>query len=336
MISKVVPADSVYHTCRYMCNKPGTEVLMTEGVREHDFKLMAADFITQQQFRPGKEKAFFHGIVSFHPSEKLSDETLKAIAGQYLQRLGIVNTQYSVVKHNDRSHLHLHIVANMVDNEGNVIKDNFIGLRGKKVAQKLTQEYKLIPAIKKDLSLTHMENMNEHEATRYRIYMAIAANLPKSNTMEELVTRLQKQGIETQFKYKGQTQEKQGVSFKTDNYSFKGSQVDRKFSLAGLQKALAQGVNEDIEQVQEPKEKTIQTQNAGLISRRTHALSKSASEKVAPNVAALKKASKLFREMNKIAEDLLKPESTEENLPYELTQEGYLRKKRKQAHRNKR
>jgi hypothetical protein len=36
---------------------------------------------------------------------------------QYLQRLGIVNTQYSIVKHMDKSHTHLHIVTNMVDND---------------------------------------------------------------------------------------------------------------------------------------------------------------------------------------------------------------------------
>jgi hypothetical protein len=122
MISKVVPADSVYHTCRYICNKAGSEVLATDGVREFDYKLMAEDFISQQQLRPGKQKAFFHGILSFHPTEKPSDETLKTIAGQYLERLGFVNTQYSIVKHNDRSHLHLHVVANMVDNNGDVIR----------------------------------------------------------------------------------------------------------------------------------------------------------------------------------------------------------------------
>jgi hypothetical protein len=69
MISKVVPADSVYHTCRYICNKPGSEILLTDGVRDFDYKQMAEDFINQQQLRPEKQKAFFHGILSFHPSE---------------------------------------------------------------------------------------------------------------------------------------------------------------------------------------------------------------------------------------------------------------------------
>lgn len=242
--------------------------------------------------------------------------------------------QYSIVKHTDRSHLHLHVVANLVDNNGKVIKDNYIGLRGKKMAQQLTQEYKLIPAIKKDLALTNLENMNEHEVARYKIYMAIAQNLSKCNSMEDLANRLQQRGIDTQFKYKGQTQEIQGVSFKTGNFSFKGSQVDRKFSFAGLQKTLAQGIKEEVENVLEQKEELGQTQNTKQVFRKIHSLSKGNSQKFDPN-AAPKRAGEILKQMNKTLEDLLKTESTEENLPYELTQEGYRRKK-KQAHRHKR
>jgi hypothetical protein len=335
VISKVVPADSVYHTCRYIYNKPGSEVLATDGVREFDYKLMAEDFIRQQQLRPGKQKAFFHGILSFHPTEKPSDETLTKIAGQYLERLGIVDTQYSIVKHTDRSHLHLHVVANMVDNNGNVIKDNFTGLRGKKVAQQLTQEYKLIPAIKKDLALTNLENMNEHEVARYKIYMAIAENLLKCNTMEDLVTRLKQQGIDTQFKYKGQTQEIQGVSFKTGNYSFKGSQVDRKYSFAGLQKSLAQGISTDIEYGYDPKEEVIKPKDNKHLLQKIHKSRNRISQRSTPDNTPQQMDNNLINGMGKAVEILLKTESTEESLPYELTQQSYLRKKKKKSHKPK-
>jgi hypothetical protein len=335
MISKVVPADSVYHTCRYICNKPGSEILLADGVRDFDYKEMAEDFINQQQLRPGKHKAFFHGILSFHPSEKPSNETLTTIASQYLQQLGIINTQYSIVKHTDRSHMHLHVVANMIDNNGKVIKDNFIGLRGKKVAQQLTLKHNLIQAIKKDLSLTNLKNRNDHEVARHKIYMAIAENLPRCNSLETLITQLQKQGIDTQFKYKGQTKDIQGISFKIGKYSFKGSQVDRKFSYAGLQKGLAQGIKEDLELAQEQKEKTIQTQNPKQVFRKIH-VSKRTSPKPIEDTTAGEKVGEFLNGANKILGEFLKSESTEESLPYELTQEGYLRKKKKQAHRHKR
>ena len=238
MISKPLPANSFYHTCRYVCQKKGAEVLIVDGVRGHDYKLMAEDFLRQQQSRPSKGKAVFHSILSFHPDEKPSDEQLKEIARKYLDRLGIVNTQFSVSKHTDKAHLHLHIIANLVENTGRAISDSWIGLKGKKVAQQLTKEYGLIPAIRKDLRRTHLDALSKSEAIKYKIYQAIAQNISRCRSMDELEDRLQKLGIDVLYKFKGQTREKQGISFRMGNISFKGSQIDRKYSLAGLEKIL--------------------------------------------------------------------------------------------------
>lgn len=333
MISKPVPARSFYHTCNYIANKPGAEILIAEGVRSHDVKLMAEDFERQRQLHPSKELACFHGILSFYPGENPSDEIMTEIAGKYLQQLGITNTQFVVGKHTDKAHLHLHIVANMVNNDGEVISDSWIGLRGKKVAQALTKEYKLIPAIKKNLQLTHLEALNELEAGKYKIYTAIAENLPHCQTLEELEARLQQRGIETLYKYKGQTQEKQGISFKTGEYSFKGSQVDRKFSLAGLRKALAQQEEEHLQKprpvrqqqpAQQPKQKLPLTQRRRTVPK----------EEQESDLSAL--TTELMKGAAGIIDDLLKPEDTHEQVPYEFTLEGYLRRQRKQNRRPKR
>lgn len=75
------------------------------------------------------------------------------------------------------------------------------------------------------------------EANKYKVYLAISEILPLCRNMQELESRLLDRCIETQYKYKGHTNEKQGVSFKIGNFCFKGSQVDRKYSFAGLEKA---------------------------------------------------------------------------------------------------
>jgi hypothetical protein len=163
MVSKVFSGHSFYHACRYVVNKQGAEVLAYEGVRGHDFKVMSDDFILQQQLRPEKEKACFHCSLSFYPGEKVSDEQIVSIAKEYLEKMKIVNTQFAVTKHTDRKHLHLHVVANMVDNNGKVISDSFLGLRGKKTAQQLTEQYHLIPATSKHLELTNQEALRKSE-----------------------------------------------------------------------------------------------------------------------------------------------------------------------------
>lgn len=339
MISKTLPANSVYHTCRYICRKEA-EVLHSDGVRDHDYKLMATDFEMQQQMRPSKKVACFHAVLSFHPDEKIPDPILVEIAQKYLEGLKIVNTQYAIVKHTDKAHLHLHVVANMVDNDGKSINDSFIGLRGKKIAQRLTQEYKLIPAINKNLELTHLENLSETEANRYKVYMSIVENLPHCRNMEDLESRLQTLGIDTQYKYKGNTQEKQGVSFKIGNFCFKGSQVDRKFSLAGLLKALSQQHQQDVAQEEKQGVKTemspAQTGNPKQVLRKIMRQKNRAAQQGEGDSTGKGMAEDLVNAMDKIVHDLLKPEDTHESMPYEFTYQGYLRRKKKESHRHKR
>lgn len=262
---------------------------------------------------------------------------LVEIAQKYLEQLKIVNTQYAIVKHTDKAHLHLHIVANMVGNDGRSINDSFIGLRGKKIAQKLTDEYKLVPAIKKDLELTHLENLSETEANRYKIYMAIARNLQYCRTMDDLESRLQKLGIDIQYKYKGHSQEKQGISFKFGNFCFKGSQVDRKYSLAGLEKALAHQHKESVEQEQDVKTEISQTQTEGpkqilrkIIQQKNATTAPTQDDANGKNIA-----SDMANTMGKIMADLLKTEESHENMPYEFTYKGHLRKQKKKNRKHK-
>src|SRR5439155_12374094 len=121
-ISKVNISKSFYGTCKYICeDEKRALVLATEGVRSHNYKLMAKDFEMQQGLRPSLKKAVFHGILSFYPGEKIEDAKMIDIAKEYLVDMGIINTQYAITKHTDRDHLHLHVIANLVNNNGETI-----------------------------------------------------------------------------------------------------------------------------------------------------------------------------------------------------------------------
>jgi len=194
----------------------------------------------QQALRPSLTKAVFHGIISFYPGEKIEDKMMAEIAKKYLQEMGIINTQFAIVKHIDKNHSHLHIIANLVNNNGETIKDNWIGLKGKKVAQKLTVEYGLKEAIFKNVELTNLEALNEREANKYFIYQTILEKLPYSKNINDLKEKLAKENIETLYKYKGNTNELQGISFKIGVYKYKGSEIDRKFSIKNVEKIIQQ------------------------------------------------------------------------------------------------
>ncbi len=321
MISKHLTAHSFYHTCRYITNKPGAELLIAEGVRGYDFKLMAEDFAMQQALRPEKKLACMHAILSFYPGEKPEDEKMKAIALEYLEKLNIIDTQYAISKHTDRSHLHLHIVANMVNNEGKAISNSWIGLRGKKIAQELTLKYQLVQAIEKNLKLTHLESLNAYEATRYKIFIAISEQIPGCKTVEELENKLNKHGIETIYKYKGHTREKQGISFKMGDYSFKGSQVDRKFSYISLTKTLAlqQRLSEKQTLAEKLNEHLRKTGQAGEREKIFRQLKQ--------NHLDIKK--EINKSMSGMWKTVLEPAKEEAVLPRELLEEQRRKKQRR-------
>ena len=155
MISKVInPGKSFKGLCEYLCkDRTRSLVLQTEGVRDYDYKFMALDFEAQRRLNPNLKSPVLHIILSYYPGEKISDALMVKIAKEYLEKLEIKNTQYAIVKHSDRDHPHTHIIINRVDSNGRAIKDNWIGLRGKKTAQQLTIKHGLIPAQKKDIGV---------------------------------------------------------------------------------------------------------------------------------------------------------------------------------------
>ena len=234
-MSKVfLTGQSFGETARYLClDLERAQVLAVEGVRGHDYQLMEEDFKMQHRLMPEKEKPVFHGMLSFPPGEDPGNEKMAEIARTWLQEIGMANTQYAIVKHTDKAHLHLHILANRVNNEGRIIGEGMIIERGIRAARKLTREYGLKAEEGKNLELTNLETMRSDDAKRYRLYAAIRDALPGCREMEDLEKRLFERGITTRYKTDAEG-ERCGISFRIENHSFKGSQVDGAYSFRKL------------------------------------------------------------------------------------------------------
>jgi len=161
--------------------------------------------------------------------------------------------------------------------------------------------------------LTNYEALHNSEANKYKIYKAIIEALPKCLSIEELEKRLHVQGIQTQYKYKGQTMEKQGVSFKIGADCFRGSQVDRKFSLANLQKSVA--INQYQPQTLKPEVEETRQASSVNISNLQGGLSQEDSE------------NKSSQAVESVLDILMKPEESMSQVPHELKKNKRKKKK---------
>lgn len=73
---------------------------------------------------------------------------------------------------------------------------------------------------------------------KYIIHDAIRQALKTCKNWQELEHELQQNGITIHYKYKGNSDEIQGISFEKDGVKFKGSAIDRSMAFAGIDKAL--------------------------------------------------------------------------------------------------
>ena len=100
-----------------------TNIIASDGVSLTNNRTIAMSFKLQAYGNPKVKKYVGHAMLSFSPKDKplLTDAFVEKIAKDYLQRMGIVNTQFVIFRHHDQPHDHVHIVYNRVDNDGNEI-----------------------------------------------------------------------------------------------------------------------------------------------------------------------------------------------------------------------
>lgn len=219
--------------------KEQSRILDAEGITPPDAKDMAEDFRDQTMLNPRLKNTVGHISLSFSPKDApyMTDALMTKIAKEYMQRMGITDTQYLLVRHLDQPYSHCHLVFNRVGNDGQTISDKNIKIRNAKVCRALTEKYGLHLAPGKES--VRRERLREPDKTRYEIYDAITYCISDCRSWEDLESRLQKQGITTRYKYCDDTYRKQEVLFSKNGFEFSGSKIDRQFSFSKLDRHFA-------------------------------------------------------------------------------------------------
>jgi len=245
MIGKVITGKSFGGCVRYVLEKENAVVLDAAGIRTQQASQIINDFNLQRKFNPDLGKAVGHIVLSWsaNDEDKLNDEVMVNLATEYLHKMSIRDTQYLIVKHNDREHPHIHIVYNRVDNNGKTISDKFQKDRNIKVAKELTLKYGFHIADGKEQ--VNRRQLKGADKVKYELFDAIRSASKKVNSTDELIRVLDRNGITTHLKYKGNSDEVQGISFSKGEYKFKGSEIDRSLSYAKLIESIENNVFSD-------------------------------------------------------------------------------------------
>ena len=261
-MAKIVKGSDFKGVVDYILDKnKGTKTVACDGLFMENKDTIAMSFNVQSQMNSKVAKPVGHIALSFSKEDEphLTDRAMAGIALDYMEQMGIRNTQYLIARHFDKEHPHVHIAYNRIDNDGNTISDRNERLCSTRICKELTLKYDLYMSNGKEN--VKRNRLKEPDRTRYELYDILKTEVGRCGNWNVLVANLKRQGVEVRFKHKGQTNEIQGVVFTKNGYHFNGSKVDRRFSYSKIDAALQRNRNEERMRLM-PKVYEMERQNA--------------------------------------------------------------------------
>ena len=207
---------------------------------------LAREFSASRALRPDIKRPVWHCSLSLPPGEILSAKKWSAIAADFMQRMGFSDaTQYVVVRHKDTKHDHVHIIASRISLDGQVWHGKWEARRAIEATQELEREHGLtltpgLGARAERRKLTDKEiNMairTGEEPPRQRLQRILDEAIKDAPTALELAERLVAAGVGVRANI-ASTGRMNGFSFEVAGVPFKGSDLGKGYTWAGLQKA---------------------------------------------------------------------------------------------------
>ena len=250
MIAKIVKGSYFKGVVNYILDKEkDAKILVCDGLFAENKETIAGSFEAQARMNPKVTKPVGHIALAFSKQDehRLTDRAMAGIALEYLKKMGITDTQILIVRHFDKEHPHVHIAFNRIANDGRTISDRNERIRSTRICKELTRKYGLYFADGKEQVKRH--RLKEPDKTKYKLYSILKTEVSRCGNWNILIANLEKQGVEVRFKYKGKSNEIQGITFSKNGYTFSGSKIDRRFSYSKIDAALNANRHEERQRI---------------------------------------------------------------------------------------
>jgi len=230
MTAKILTRQSFSKATNYVFKDGRSEVIDSRGIIATDPQTAAACFKIQATNRPEIKSPVGHICISFHPDDapRLTNDLMVELCAAYMEGMEIKDTQFLLVRHYDTEHPHMHLIYNRIDNNGELISDKMSYIRNEKVCKQIKTEYGLTFSPGKQN--VKLDRLRTKDRRRYEMYNDVKKTLNEAASFVDFLHRLNRVGIRATVKTtrKGDLQ---GITFKRNGYSIKGSKLDRSLSI---------------------------------------------------------------------------------------------------------
>ncbi|MBW4513048.1 MAG: relaxase/mobilization nuclease domain-containing protein [Scytonematopsis contorta HA4267-MV1] len=286
MISVIYKSPQFIDTLEYVLGKEDAEIVNTNmpGTTPKEFN---EKFLQSKYNKLSVKLPCAHLIISIRKDEHLSNSQCSYIVQEYLKDMGFLPkdqlsphvSQYVAVRHHDRDHEHLHIVASRIQLDGKLVRDSYerfnsqvstrriaaelnletTPITNNAIATRLSQEYGITTSVSpnRSPSIRSVNSKHETPSSKEIIKSAIGEAIKNSPSVSDYIQRLEENNIKVLPKVRGE--ELLGFTYVHNDVKIAGYQVYKPYSWNKLQSEY--GVNYEPERdrinLHEAKFKTL-------------------------------------------------------------------------------
>ena len=214
---------------------------------------LASEFGISRKIRPGCAKPVLHVSLALPVGEDLDPSKWAEVTDAFMAQMGLDKHQYIAIKHEDKPHKHVHIIASRIALDGSLWHGKWEVFRAIEATQLLEKQFglTLTPGLdsidaedhKKNVTKNEMEqSVRTGEAPARQLLQNIIDDAVQGNpSVTAFVERLEAAGVTVKPNV-ATTGKLNGFGFSINGIPFKGSDLGKKYAWKGLQQ---QGVTYD-------------------------------------------------------------------------------------------
>jgi hypothetical protein len=239
--------------------------LLDHNFIRYDREAVSKEVSFLQQLRPKLTRDAYHVSLNFAAEDKLINKQLITIAQEYLRGMGFDNNLYSIWKHHDADHLHIHALASRIRYDGSVVSDSNNYKRSEALCRRLEQKYGLAVVRSSEEAEERAPNKDELEMVQRtgkpsdrmlmqeRVKLAVA----KSNSIESFIKKCQEQGIYLLFNQSKSTGRVSGITYVMDNgFQAKGQKLGNMYKWKNILNTIRYEQGTDSKAISEANSRT--------------------------------------------------------------------------------
>lgn len=304
----------------HLQHKDRAEILFYNRCFGNKYEL-ARDFKEVAGLSKRVEKPVYHFSLRLAPGEVLSKDKLMEIGRECVKEFGVADNQYVCVLHKDTKEQHIHIVANRVGFNGKVASDSNSYKRMAALCRRLEKQYNLQQVLSPRAFLSAKERqLPRHDSRKEKLKTDIRQTLGLVRSCQEFEQKMEALGYKV---IKGR-----GISFIDDKkVKTKGSEVG--FSLAKIEQILS------VKQKLETTKAEQKRYEMAIWQERAKQRSRTPAQRLIQQTREtaqmeLSTFVPVIQELSNLLTQLLEPVYTSDYLPYELTEAGIKRRRKKE------